>query len=812
MTPFTTFKLGVPVLRHHVHVLYATPRTPTPFETAVLDIVHRFGTAPEYRDWALETVFEDLLCVPDPRPLLSATLLELKALGIISSALPFDDSENLAIGALALTERGKKMASEKRLLGRQQEQIEQFAHDPLSGARCDERRWAKLSTQEPALAIPSKDFSSDWPEPAFVENLHNNRPDWYRADTQIETMWDDGEPEVAWELVNVEACLVNGAIGWRCEHPAVMRYLTELTSTSTLRTAIIRAIFSTGNTLTEAWPSVDLPSDAVILPPSRAVAMLGQQPRLLVSQHGALAMSAGPNLTAPGSIRLRHGSDLSNLPSGGWQIGWNASNDGCVVKLAPEVHRAESDIASDTESWRLCRANLMINGAPAHVALALRTAGSAKEVFGDVAARLLASHDRQDTAASLLLIPTARAVPALLGSLRDRATGLPLLEAAISWGATLRRLKGKDIPGWDEGMSALFNAALESSNRGIGIEAVPAWCENLKSLQVANTKNLLGNLLRRIDPLQSAASLPLVVTQARTVAPGFSLPWLPNLYPAPVLKDILDLDSETAVAKTLGTANGNAFDNAIRELWRLGGQLAKRIGRTFPLDAPAPDAVRKLVTGRELPVFRSAVQDWNRKFDDFVQAHAPEDAVHGTRLATARQAGLDWLAAADRYIEASGANFEHVFVVDTNALIDCPDLPERLRPTQLLVLPATVIDELDKKKTEPQLRDRCAAAVRHLRAMNVGAIRFETADVSLLPDDFRKSADNRILAVALKYTGPNLRLVTGDQNLGLKAQAMNIVAVGVERFMDRPPPQRKPVAHGTPPRPTQTNQKKRTGT
>ena len=361
MTPFTTFKLGVPVLRHHVHVLYATPRTPTPFEAAVLDIVHRFGTAPAYRDWALETVFEDLLCVPDPRPLLSATLLELKALGIISSALPFDDSENLAIGALTLTERGRKMASEKKLLGRQQEQIEEFAHDPLSGARCDERRWAKLSTQEPALAIPSDDFSSDWPEPAFVENLRNNRPDWYRADTQIETMWDDGEPEVAWELVNVEVCLVNGTISWRCERPEVMRYLTQLTPSSTLRTAVIKAIFATENTLTEAWPIVDLPSGAVILPPSRAVAMLGQQPRLLVSQHGAHAMSAGPNLTAPGSIRLRHGSDLSNLPSGGWHIGWNASHDGCVVKLAPEVHSAQSDIASDTESWRLCQAELIIN-------------------------------------------------------------------------------------------------------------------------------------------------------------------------------------------------------------------------------------------------------------------------------------------------------------------------------------------------------------------------------------------------------------------------------------------------------------------
>jgi rRNA-processing protein FCF1 len=812
MTPFTTFKLGVPVLRHGVHVLYATPRTPTPFEGVVLDIIHRFGAAPEYRDWALETVFEDLLCVPDPRPLLSATLLEMKALGIISAERPFDDTNGLAIGALALTERGRKMASEKRLLGRQQEQIEQFAHEPLSGAPCDERRWAKLSPQRPALAIPAEDLASDWPEQAFVDKLHKDRPDWYRADTQIETMWTDGEPEVAWESVTIEACHDNGAIVWRCERQDVMRHLAQLGTNNPLRTAIIQTIFSTGNAYTQGWPIVDLPPDAIIAPLARTVAMLGQQPRLLVSQRGALAVDAGPNLTAPGSIRVRHGSDLSDLPSGEWCIAWNASRDGCVLKLAPDVYSGQCDIASDTEGWRLCRAKLMINGAEALVTLALRTSETAETVFDDVAARLLTSLDHQDTAAGLLLTPTPRAMPALVGALRARAAGVSVLDAAVSWGATLRRLKGKELPGWDDGMSALFDAALESGGDGIGIEEVRAWCEALISLQVTDTKRLVGKLLHRIRPLQSAASLPLLAARARTVAPGFSLPWLPNLYSARVIKEILDLGSEGELTKVLGTGDGNGFDNALRDLWRQGGQLAKRIGTAFPLGAPVPEAIRKLATGRDLPWFRGAVQDWNRRFGDFVQSHALQEMVEGSRLAAAQQAGVHWLEALDRFIEASGVHYEHVFVVDANALIDCPDLPQRLRTTQLLVLPATVIDELDKKKTEPQLRERCTTAVRHLRAMAEARIRFEIADVSLLPDDYRKTADNRILAVALKYANGNVRLVTGDQNLSLKAQAMNIVAVGVERFMDRPAPQRKPGAPGAAQRSMHGNQKKRTGT
>jgi len=810
MSTFTTFKLGVPVLRHRVRVMYAAPRTPTPFEAVVLDIVDRFGAAPEYREWALETVFEELLCVPDPRPLLSATLLELKALGIITSAQPFDDSDGLPIGALALTERGRKMASEKKLLGRQQEQIEVFAQEPLSGARCDERRWTKLSPTRPALAIPAEDFSSDWPEQAFTDALHADRPDWYRADTEIESMRADSKPEVAWESVTVDVCLEDGTITWRSERQDVMRYLARLASSSSLRTAIINDIFAAGNAYASAWPIVDLPSDAVVVPPARAVALLGHQSRLLVSQHGAFAMNAGPNLMTPGHVRVRHGADLGDLPSGEWRLAWNASHDGCVVKLSTDLFLGEVDIASDTEGWRLCRTNLMINGAPALVALALRTPWTAAPVFDTVAAHLLGTRDHQDTAAALLLTPASRAVSALAGALPARVAGLPLLESAASWGKTLRQLKGNTLPAWDEGMSSLFQMALDSHHDAIGCEQVPAWCTGLKALGISETKHLVDALLRRIAPLPDAQSLPQLAKQVRTVAPGYAFPWLPNLYPAHVAKQILDLDSELALTQLLG--NGNSFDQAVRELWRQGMQLAKRVGQSFPLGTPAPDAVRRLATGRELALFRTAVQDWNGRFDEFVQTHALQEAVQDTRLYASRQAGLDWLSAVDRFIEASGANFEHIFVVDTNAFIYCPDLPQRLSPTQLLVLPATVIDELDKKKTDPQLREHCAAAVRHLRAMPTARIRFENADMNLLPEDYRKTADNRILAVAKKYAGANVRLVTGDQNLSLKAQAMNIVAVGVERFMDRPPPQRKPATSGAPPRSPQTNQKKRTGT
>jgi hypothetical protein len=811
MTPFATLKLGVPVLRDRVHVLYATPRTPTPFEAVLLDIVHRFAAAPAYRDWSLETVFEELLCVPDPRALLTATLLELKALGVITVARAFDDSEGLAINALALTERGKKMASEKRLLGRQQEQLEEFAHDPLGDVHCDDRRWGKLSTQRPALFISADDFTSDWPEEAFLEHLHRHRPDWYQADTQIESTWVDSDAEVAWDTVAVDACLENGTIHWRCERDDVMDYLAQLDRNSTLRMSMLSTLFSTGGVDADAWPEVNLDAGAVIGPASRAFASLGQHPRVLLSPRGAAAAGAQHD-PVQGLARVQHSETPGEPPAGTWNIAWNASHDGCTITLAHDLASGEYDIANDAEGWRLCRTTLMVNGAPTPVALALRTSGTATAVFDELATRMLASSDHQDTAAGLLLTPATEVLPALVKALCTRARGLALLDAAADWGTTVRRLKGKSLPRRDEAMSSMFEEALASHVNAIDIETVPSWCKGIKSLDTVGMDKMVSKLLARIAPLASAGSLPYLLAQVCRVAPSMSLPCLPNLYPAPVIREILDLDTERAVTDLLGTKNGNRFDNAVRDLWRHGTLLAKRAGTSFPMSAPAPDAVRKLATGRDLPGFRAALGDWNRRFDDLVRTHALQEAVQGSRLAASQQAGAGWLEAVERFLDASGASFEHVFVVDTNALIDCPDLPQRLRPTQLLVLPATVIDELDKKKTEPPLRDRCATAVRHLRAMPQAQIRFEIADVSLLPDDYRKTADNRILAVALKYTSANLRLVTGDQNLSLKAQAMNIIAVGVDRFMDRQPPQRKPNVPGAPQRAANNNKRKRTGT
>lgn len=63
---------------------------------------------------------------------------------------------------------------------------------------------------------------------------------------------------------------------------------------------------------------------------------------------------------------------------------------------------------------------------------------------------------------------------------------------------------------------------------------------------------------------------------------------------------------------------------------------------------------------------------------------------------------------------------------------------------------------------------------------------FEFADVSLLPDDFdKRSPDNMILSVALKYKEENPIVLTSDNGLQLKSRALGIASISLNSFLKR---------------------------
>ena len=63
-------------------------------------------------------------------------------------------------------------------------------------------------------------------------------------------------------------------------------------------------------------------------------------------------------------------------------------------------------------------------------------------------------------------------------------------------------------------------------------------------------------------------------------------------------------------------------------------------------------------------------------------------------------------------------------------------------------------------------------------------LRLEIANLSLLPDDFNKrSPDNFILSVLLKFQNENPILLTSDIGLQIKAKGLSITTISLKDFL-----------------------------
>jgi DNA replication ATP-dependent helicase Dna2 len=130
---------------------------------------------------------------------------------------------------------------------------------------------------------------------------------------------------------------------------------------------------------------------------------------------------------------------------------------------------------------------------------------------------------------------------------------------------------------------------------------------------------------------------------------------------------------------------------------------------------------------------------------------------------------------------------ENIYIIDTNVFVDHPEIISKIDSKFSVVLSAKVIDELDYLKVSLTQAQKLNVQ-RALRLINESidkrGIKMETADMTLLPDDFnKKSPDNFILSVALKYKGENPIMLTSDNGLQIKAKGLGITTITLKQFL-----------------------------
>lgn len=134
------------------------------------------------------------------------------------------------------------------------------------------------------------------------------------------------------------------------------------------------------------------------------------------------------------------------------------------------------------------------------------------------------------------------------------------------------------------------------------------------------------------------------------------------------------------------------------------------------------------------------------------------------------------------------AGKKNYYIIDTNVFVDCPDIIKRIPCEYPVILSAKVADELDKMKIklDEHGKQNAEKALRNLNNISGREVIYEFADTSLLPEDFdKRSPDNMILSVALKYKDENPIMLTSDNGLQLKSKILKLSTISLSNFLKR---------------------------
>lgn len=131
---------------------------------------------------------------------------------------------------------------------------------------------------------------------------------------------------------------------------------------------------------------------------------------------------------------------------------------------------------------------------------------------------------------------------------------------------------------------------------------------------------------------------------------------------------------------------------------------------------------------------------------------------------------------------------ENVYIIDTNVFVKCPDIISKIGKAYTIVIPSTVLEELDKLKLKKSVdQSRLLKAAKNINtAFSNRFSKMEEPDVSLLPDGFDlDNPDCKILSVALKYnkSGANAILLTSDNMLQSRASALGLTTLSLSQFL-----------------------------
>jgi rRNA-processing protein FCF1 len=795
------FAAAVPVFAVSSEVEHLTPRVPTVFEKMVLRLVDAAQGHSELGVTSLSAAFEDVLGMPDAPRLLRPCISELCALQVLVEPAA-EDSLRAPLSAWRLTAQGRDFWRRGLLPRRASHEKVLHGYDLISG---DLSAWREVTAGLPSLHAyldgtpPGIDFG-----PLVRATLQRQRPAWLKSRTEI-TNVRAVVVDTRWRTVSLQLDVA-------ADGSLALRALNDDEFDEWLRRAQPEMV----------WERLLAPA-------------LGSKPKQAERSASALRLSGALALSL---ATQEHASAAAELDRNGWQlvvlVGEEPLHDvlpqhGDVVRLRPAAPSLDRD-AQALEVPQAPEVGIAVRldppvGLPAGLRrIELRAPGATPQAWAEGLATLYWNGQGRPVHVRAELAPEdAQAAWALVrDALGDWLAKEPRPDAMCmgAWCVSiepvvLQWLQQTATLGWSAWFSelAVLLARLQQRlNIPQGMLPEQPWVAVLRE-RCAVVVERMGSRLslpRGIELLKALRRLPLR-------QPSLVRLILERVTPCEQITDLLQLrealgDESTALPASLMGApvRGALLRSALGDLsgeqpsccspHELDGPLqafarsyreARREMPPILLDQPAQSSLEWQKALRVQPARSlSAIALLERAMTDVLAAlDLPRDAL---AMPLARLLSLR---------EALGARLapplspdQRAIVIDTNVLLDVPDLLERMPAHDVPIIARAVIEELDglkRSSSSPDPDEQLAAqrraqlARRASRALEAFSERivFERPRREQCAADLPPTRDNEILAVAAYYSLSTAILLSTNVDLRNTAHGEGVPAKAPQDYL-----------------------------
>jgi rRNA-processing protein FCF1 len=779
-----TFSMSLPVFVVESDVAYQTVRSPTVFERMILRLCARYGNAPGIGDMTLFQIFEERLGVTSAGELVGPSVENLVHLGVVSCPAAKDIMLS-PVSQLRLTPEGRDFLERDRLPSQPKKASAKHLFLPLLNVVKPHGIDHRLSTTPADRQVDDTVLRPADCSHLVREALASERHPWKTPNTELRhvesrvtgVLWEqygiviecdhsgvlsvsaasspeldqwlaNAQPDMIWEHILEPLFRVDPHERWPDLGPHPLRGATGImlpvpaATGPTISTAASEAVL---RVLGDAAGLENYPeADVVVL--TAGASGLGR----VSSREGPLVIEVPPPSELPAGfdcLTVRHQDLAPSLSCTGLvKIIWA----GREREIALRVQGKES---AALHVWSVVRGALetVLKNAAASDALAL---AATWEPPGATIARWCSRVEAQ--------------------SLGDLLREAKIFVRALSrFAATSREQWG---PEWHDALTIRVREAIARLEGDITVEAVIEWLPEMDRLLAADARSLAAPLLSRcaaVDDVDTAARL------RRTAGQGVDLPI--SLFGDRVVAQWV---AEALTDEVAPTFYAGRYPEPIEGLRLARRSVLHDIGLKS-LDDAGSGAVS--LSGVKTSALISASR-WQSAMATLTETRPSLSGKWPDRLVVLNQKIAAWRELASRRLAPPAPAGQRLVVLDSNALMNRPDVLFAMRRTDVPVVPRRVLEELDGLKNSSDEEDagKARAAIRALERAGQ-AVRYESEVLDLLPPDWGRSSDNRILSVALHLRLSDVVIMTGDVNLRNKARAEHIQTMSPEQYAGQRP-------------------------